>query len=86
MMGEPTILFVVEGEKRDYRVADEMTRCFMTGRHKVKVINLPAPQNIYILYSKLREDDFDTDVVEVLRECVSDARAKLEGVSRRAIA
>lgn len=84
-MGDPIILFVVEGEKRDRRLTDEMKRCFLTGRHKVSVINLPASQNIYMLYQKLLDDDFDTDVVEILRESVPEARAKLEGVSRRAI-
>lgn len=84
-MREPIILFVVEGEKRDYRFVQEMERCFMAGSHKVSVINVPASQNIYMLYQKLVEDDFETDVVEVLRESVPEAREKLEGVSRRAI-
>lgn len=84
-MIEPIILFIVEGEKRDYRFVDEMVRCFMKGRHKVSVINVPAAQNIYMLYKKLQEDDFDTDVVELLRESVPEARKRLKGVSRRSI-
>lgn len=84
-MSEAVILFVVEGEKRDYRFVDEMVECFLKGRYKVSVINVPASQNIYMLYEKMVEDDFDTDVVEVLRESVPEARAKLEGVSRRTI-
>jgi hypothetical protein len=85
-MGRPVILFIVEGEKRDYRFVEEMKRCFLSkGRHQVSVINLPASRNIYMLYEKLREDDFETDVVELLREDVPEARAKLEGIPRRAI-
>ncbi len=85
-MREPITLFIVEGEKRDYRFAKEMERCFFVrGRHKITVISVPASQNVYMLYEQLREDDFDTDVVEILRERVPDARAKLEGVSRHSI-
>lgn len=85
-MSEPVILFIVEGEKRDYHFVNEMARCFMTGPHEVKYISLPAAQNLYMLYEKLCADDFETDVVELLRESVPDARAVLEGVPRRAIA
>lgn len=84
-MREPIILFIVEGEKRDYRFVEEMERCFMRDRHKVSVINVPASQNIYMLYKQLCEDDFETDLVEILRESVPAARAKLEGVSRDSI-
>lgn len=84
-MSEPIILFIVEGEKRDYRFIDEMVRCFMVGRHRVSVIEVPAAQNIYMLYQRMVEDDFESDIVELLRESVPDARSKLEGVSRRYI-
>ena len=84
-MADPVKLFIVEGESRDYRFVNEMTRCFLKGRYKTKVINLPAAQNIYMLYQKLAEDDFETDVVEVLRDTVKDASKKLEGTSRQDI-
>lgn len=84
-MSDPITLFVVEGEKRDYRFVKEMERCFMQGRYEVTIINLPAAQNIYMLYEQLCADDFDTDVVELLRESVPQARIRLEGVSRRSI-
>lgn len=84
-MSEPIIVFIVEGEKRDLRFAKELAQCFFQGRHKVTVINLPASQNIYMLYEKLRADGFETDIVEILRSDVPEASIKLEGVSRRAI-
>lgn len=83
-MGEETILFVVEGEARDYRFAEEMARCFLRGG-TVKVISVPAAQNIYMLYKRLVEDDFETDVVELLRESNPSASEKLEGTTRREI-
>lgn len=84
-MAEPVKLFVVEGESRDFRFVNEMTRCFLKGRYKTKVINLPAAQNIYMLYQKLVEDDFETDVVEVLRDTVKEASKILENISRQDI-
>ena len=50
-MSEEVILFIVEGESRDSRFADEMARCFLRGRHEVEIINVPAAQNIYMLYN-----------------------------------
>lgn len=61
-MGEPVILFIVEGESRDSRFVDEMARCFLRGRHKVAVVNVSAAQNIYMLYNKMAADDFDLDI------------------------
>lgn len=84
-MADPVKLFIVEGESRDYRFVNEMTNCFLKGRYKTKVINLPAAQNIYMLYQKLVEDGFETDVVEVLRGTVKGASRILKGISRQDI-
>lgn len=35
-----------------------------------------------MLYQKLEEDDFETDVVEVLKETVKDARIELSNIKR----
>jgi len=85
-MAEPTMLFIVEGESRDYRFVEAMARCFFRdGRHRIAVVSVPAAQNIYMLYNRLIQDDFETDIVEVLRETVPEARVKLEGISRNSI-
>lgn len=69
-MASPVILFIVEGEARDLHFAKWMKQCFMKPTDEVRVVCLPAEQNIYMLYQRLAADDFDTDVVEVLRESV----------------
>lgn len=84
-MSNPVKLFIVEGESRDYRFVNEMTRCFFKGRYTSTIINLPASQNLYMLYQKLEEDNFETDVVEVLKEIVDDAQTKLANVKRQDI-
>ena len=84
-MDNPVKLFIVEGESRDYRFVNEMTTCFFKGRYTAKVIALPAAQNIYMLYKKLTDDHFETDIVEILRENVNGAKEKLAGLKRQEI-
>lgn len=84
-MARPVTLFIVEGESRDLRFAKEMKRCFMRSDGEMRVVFLPAGQNIYMLYRRLAADDFETDVVEVLRESVPAAAKCLEGVSRDSV-
>lgn len=84
-MVSPVMLFIVEGESRDLRFAEKMKDLFLKGRDDLRVICLPAAQNIYMLYERLAEEDFDLDVVEVLRETVPSAAKCLEGVERDSV-
>ncbi len=84
-MPSPVTLFIVEGEARDLRFARWMQKHFLKASNELKVVCLPAEQNIYMLYQKLAADDFETDVVEVLRESVPYAAECLEGVPRDAV-
>lgn len=84
-MASPVTLFIVEGESRDLRFAEKMKDLFLKGRDDLRVICLPAAQNIYMLYERLAEEDFDLDVVEVLRETVPSAAKCLEGVERDSV-
>lgn len=85
-MAEPVVLFIVEGADRDWRFVNRMTGCFMQGSFKANIVSLPAEQNIYMLYSRLAEEGFDVDLVEILRESVPAAAKALKGVSRRDVA
>lgn len=83
-MSNPIKLFIVEGVVRDYRFVYEMSSCFFeSGRFQAKIINLPASQNIYMLYKLLKEDNFESDIVELLRDTVSSAQEILNGVTRQ---
>ncbi len=85
-MNKPIKLFIVEGEDRDYRFVDEMTRCFFAkGKFEAKIINLSAAKNIYMLYQQLLQDDFQTDIVEILRDTDESAKKKLDGIERQEI-
>ena len=83
-MGKPVKLFIVEGENRDFRFIERMTKQFFSrGKFESKIINVPAAQNIYMLYNTLVKDNFETDLIEVLRDSVDTAREKLEGIRRQ---
>lgn len=74
-------LIIVEGEDRE-NIVFESVETFFFKKDKLKYINLPAKQNIYMLWSILKEDDFQTDIVEVLRDKVDGAKEKLLGITR----
>lgn len=85
MSNNPVILFIVEGEKKDYRFIEEMTNCFFKGKYLARIINIPAKKNIYMLYNKLKEDDFETDIVELLRDESDEVKLTLKGIYRQNI-
>lgn len=73
--------FIVEGEVREPQIIDNISKIFFAHKN-YKVITLPAGENIYMLWKQLKEDDFDTDVIEVLRESNAEVRKQLTGLSR----
>ena len=73
--------FIVEGEVREPQVIDNISKVFFA-HGNFKIITLPAEENIYMLWKKLKADDFDTDIIEVLRESNDVISEQLEGLSR----
>jgi predicted secreted protein len=73
--------FIVEGEVREPQIIDNISKVFFA-HGNFKIITLPAEENIYMLWKKLKADDFDTDIIEVLRESNDVIREQLEGLSR----
>lgn len=73
--------FIVEGETREPLIIDNISKVFFS-HVNFKIITLPAGQNIYMLWKKLKEDDFDTDIIEVLREEHEELEKQLEGIGR----
>ena len=86
-MDKPIKCFIVEGEDRDYRFIRGMINTFFKGKYESVTVCLPASQNVYMLYNKLKEDDFETDLIELLREDKNNATAvsALEGIERQRI-
>lgn len=73
--------FIVEGEAREPLIIDNISKVFFQHAN-FKIITLPAGQNIYMLWKRLKEDNFDTDIIEVLREEHEELKKQLDGLSR----
>lgn len=80
-MSKATIAFIVEGEAREPAIIRNM-QSFFFKNNEIKIITLPAGENIYMLWKQLKEDDFETDIIEVLKESGTDAAQALLGLSR----
>lgn len=77
-------LIILEGKVREVDIFEHMEKFFFR-KEKIKYINLPAEQNIYMLWQKLKADEFQTDLVEILRESLPSAKKLLEGITRENI-
>ena len=71
--------FIVEGEAREPQIIDNISKVFFS-HGNFKIITLPAEQNIYMLWKKLKEDDFETDLIEVLREGSDEIKEQFEAL------
>lgn len=80
-MNKATIAFIVEGEAREPVIIRNM-QSFFFKKNQIKIITLPVGQNIYMLWKILKEDDFETDIIEVLRESSPESEQILRGLSR----
>ena len=74
-------VFIVEGEDREPQIISNISKVFFT-HGNYKIITLPAGRNIYMLWAQMKEDDFDTDIVEILKEDNRDIANQLKGLSR----
>lgn len=74
-------VFIVEGEAREPLIIDNISKVFFS-HGNIKIITLPVGQNIYMLWKKLKEDNFETDIIEVLREDHKELELQLTGLGR----
>ena len=74
-------VFIVEGEEREVRIIKNLKANFFKNGESL-IITLPAGQNIYMLWKKMKKDEFETDIIEVLRESDSKIRKDLEEIRR----
>ena len=80
-MNKANIAFVVEGEAREPVIIRNM-QSFFFKKSQIKILTLPAEQNIYMLWKRLKEDDFETDIIEVLRESSPESEQVLRELTR----
>ncbi len=73
--------FIVEGESREPQIINNLQSVHFK-HSNFMVITLPAGQNIYMLWQRMNEDDFETDIIEILRENSEGLKETLEGLDR----
>ena len=81
-MTKKQIAIIYEGEKTERQLIESLNREFFAPISELVPIMFPAGENIYMLWQKLKEDEFETDVIEVVREYNETAKRKLEGYKR----
>ncbi len=74
-------LLIVEGEDQEIRILDYVKRIFFPKKN-FQFITLSAKGNIYMLWKLMQKDDFETDIVEILKENDLD-NGKLKEITRK---
>ena len=59
------IIFIYEGVKAEENLLNNMVRIFFSSKTDVFILNCPAEGNIYMLWARMKKDEFNTDVVNV---------------------
>ena len=81
-MNNPSyIAIIVEGTDREPQIIQNMLSIYFK-LERFKIISFPADQNIYMLWNLLQKDDFETDLIEVIREYSPCAAATLGDLTR----
>lgn len=67
MSNKEKIAFVIEGSKTEPQIIYNIKEYFFKGLDVVPII-LPNATNIYTLWEKIKEDDEETDIIELVKE------------------
>lgn len=74
------VIIIYEGERTEENLFKSISRHFFENRADILIVMLPAAANLYMLWSKLREDNFETDVVGVLKEMNGAVSERLKNI------
>lgn len=80
-MNNERIAIITEGDVRELDIFENIKKMFFKS-DKVDVIAFPAGENIYMLWKQLKDDEFQTDVIELVREQNEKAAKIIEDYSR----
>lgn len=75
------IVLIYEGLKTEESLFQSINNHFFLNKAEVSIITLPADGNIYMLWARLKEDDFETDLISVLKEMNPEISEKLKGTN-----
>ena len=72
------IAFIYEGVSAEDKLLANMQNAYFPEFSDVYIFTLPADGNIYMLWKKLIEDEFETNVIDVLKEMSIQAKERIE--------
>ncbi len=75
------IAIIVEGAKQEVKYFNSLKRHFFP-HTDIDIMLLSGAVNIYMLWKQIKADNFDTDIIEVLREKSKKTREQLKGIRR----
>ena len=75
------IAFVVEGNKTEPQIISNIKEYFFKGLDVVPIV-LPNTTNIYTLWKKVKEDDEETDIIEIVKEEALKQNQSLKKIDR----
>lgn len=75
------IAVIVEGKSRELKYMRSLQQCYFSAI-EIDVLELPAEQNIYMLWKKLKDDEMETDLIEIIRESSEISAQRLKGLKR----
>lgn len=81
MHKKPYIAIILEGRSREPKIISNLLNLYLK-EDRLKIIHFTANQNIYMLWKSMDKDNFETDIIEVIKEYSSDARDVLQDLSR----
>lgn len=72
------IAFLYEGVKAEDELLENLKQNFFAEQADISIFTLPADGNIYMLWTRLKKDDFETDVIDILCEMSSVAKQRIK--------
>ena len=72
------VLLIYEGVKAEENLLNNMVKNFFASKADISILNCPADGNIYMLWTRLKKDEFETNVVDVLKEMSMVAKERLK--------
>lgn len=62
------IAIIYEGVKAEKELFENIGKTFFSANTEITVFTFPADGNIYMLWERLKKDDFETDVISIVKE------------------
>ena len=79
-MSKSKIAILYEGAKTEKLLFSNINKLFLEST--VVPISLSIDMTVYMLWNKMKSDDFETDIIELVRECSATAETVLNDMNR----